>query len=145
MKPCKNCGGSVPIIDKENHFCQLCYNHYQGELYEAPANIAPMLPVDAKERKRIPLYSGVMNYFPKALIAVAKQSQIGHDQHYAPEEPLHWDRSKSADDRDALIRHLMGILEAELSGDKKAMAEHAGALAWRACAVAEKVLEESEK
>jgi len=142
MKACNNCGGRVPIVNKVEKLCQLCDNHFRGEVRGTPDSIAPMFPDDPKERKQIPIYSGVLKYFPKAIIAVAKQSMIGHLQHYSPDEPLHWDRSRSADDRDALVRHLMGILEAELSGDKKAMAEHAAALAWRGLAVAEKVLDD---
>ena len=64
------------------------------------------LPEDAAERKRIPLYSGCVDYFPLALIEVAKVSQKGSDQHH-PGQPLHWDRAKSCDELDALMRHIV--------------------------------------
>ena len=35
------------------------------------------LPTDSLERKAIPIYSGVIKYFPDALAAVAKVSQRG--------------------------------------------------------------------
>ena len=64
------------------------------------------LPENALERKEIPLYSGVIEYFPDALIEVAKLSKAGNDQHN-PGKPLHWDRSKSGDHLDAMMRHVV--------------------------------------
>src|ERR1035437_11166541 len=60
----------------------------------------------AAKRKRIPLASGVLDYFPLALCAVAECSHKGNDQHN-PGQPLHWAREKSGDHRDALMRHLI--------------------------------------
>ena len=65
-----------------------------------------ILPEDAQARKEIPLYSGLMQYFPRALCAVAHQSYLGNQQHH-PDKPLHWDRSKSSDEEDALLRHMI--------------------------------------
>jgi len=65
-----------------------------------------ILPEDAQARKEIPLYSGLMQYFPRALCAVAHQSYLGNQQHH-PDKPLHWDRSKSSDEEDALLRHMV--------------------------------------
>lgn len=65
-----------------------------------------MLPTDPAARKRIPLYSGVLQYFPAALIRVAQRSRAGNDQHN-PSEPLHWARGKSSDHLDCLLRHLV--------------------------------------
>ena len=62
------------------------------------------LPTDAKARKDIPAASGFVDYFPDAIIEVAILSKIGNDQHN-PGKPLHWDRSKSGDESDALFRH----------------------------------------
>lgn len=64
------------------------------------------LPTDAAERKKIPVYSGFVHYFPLAIIAVAKKSQEGNDQHN-PGAPVHWDRTKSGDELDALMRHII--------------------------------------
>lgn len=63
------------------------------------------LPTDAQERKRTPIWSGVIKYFPLALAAVARVSWHGNEQHN-PGEPLHWARGKSDDHLDACIRHL---------------------------------------
>jgi hypothetical protein len=70
------------------------------------------LPTNATERKAIPLCSGVIDYFPAALVEVAKRSHAGNEQHNAG-LPLHWSRGKSADHMDAAVRH---ILERDLAG-----------------------------
>jgi len=59
-----------------------------------------------RERKDTPVYTGVLKYFPLALKEVAKCSKAGNDQHHK-EKPLHWDKSKSFDNEDALVRHLI--------------------------------------
>ena len=89
-----------------------------------------MLPKDAKARKGIPIYSGCIAYFPDALAAVAKLSRKGNDQHN-PGKPLHWDRSKSGDELDALMRHV-------IDGDWDAVA-------WRALAHLQKELENADQ
>ena len=43
--------------------------------------MAAALPTDAKERKNLPIASGVLDYFPKALAEVARVSKVGNDQH----------------------------------------------------------------
>ena len=55
------------------------------------------------KRKQIPIYSGVLKYFPDAIAEVAKCSYVGNQQHH-PDKPLHWDRSKSTDDIERLIK-----------------------------------------
>lgn len=68
--------------------------------------LASILPEDAAERKTFPLFRGLFNYFPNALCAVAHLSWKGNQQHH-PDKPLHWDKSKSTDELDALLRHIM--------------------------------------
>ena len=55
----------------------------------------------AVSRKQTPVFSGVLKYFPDAIKAVARCSFVGNDQHN-PNKPLHWDRSKSGDELDAM-------------------------------------------
>lgn len=69
------------------------------------------LPKDSAVRKRIPIFSGVINYFPDAIAAVAQCSQVGNDQHN-PGEPLHWAKEKSTDHQDCIARH-----QADQAGD----------------------------
>lgn len=105
-----------------------------------PANNdrAPFVPEDARERKALPVYSGFVKYFPRAMLAVAELSRIGNDQHN-PGTPLHWDRSKSKDEHDALLRHLMEAGQIDSDGVR-----HSTKVAWRAMAALEKELERAE-
>ena len=91
-------------------------------------NFRKVLPEDVAERKRIPLQTGLFDYFPNALCAVAELSHIGNDQHN-PGKPMHWDRSKSMDQGDTLLRHQMqhGFID----NDK---VRHSTKVAWRALA-----------
>jgi len=94
-----------------------------------------MLPTEAKQRKNIPVYSGVLAYFPLAIAAVAELSRVGNEQHN-PDKPLHWDRSKSGDEKDALARHLLEAGSVDGDGIR-----HSTKVAWRALANLEKELE----
>lgn len=98
-----------------------------------------MLSTVAAERKELPLYSGCIAYFPDALVAVAELSRIGNDQHN-PGKPLHWDRSKSGDELDALMRHLLeaGTLDTD-------DVRHSTKVAWRALANLQKEIENAER
>ena len=91
------------------------------------------------QRKNIPLFSGVIKYFPDALIEVAKTSWMGNQQHH-PDKNLHWDRSKSTDELDALTRHLFQSGTIDVDGIK-----HSAKVAWRALANLQKELEEEGK
>ena len=88
----------------------------------------PLLPTDPKERKKIPLWSGLIQYFPDALIEVAKLSYIGNEQHN-PGEPLHWAREKSSDQEDTIMRHLMESGTIDSDGVR-----HSTKHAWRSLA-----------
>ncbi len=87
------------------------------------------LPTDAKERKTYPLFSGLLQYFPDALAEVAHVSYVGNQQHN-PGQPLHWDRSKSGDQEDTLLRHLMERGTTDSDGVR-----HSAKVAWRALAM----------
>ncbi len=97
------------------------------------------LPTEAQARKNVPIYSGVLRYFPDALAAVAELSRIGNDQHN-PGKPLHWDRSKSGDELDALTRHLMEAGTVDTDGVR-----HSAKVAWRALANLQKEIERANK
>lgn len=88
-----------------------------------------------QERKATPIYSGVVRYFPDALAAVARLSFIANEQHN-PGTEMHWDRSKSGDELDALTRHLMEAGTTDTDG-----VLHDVKVAWRALANLQKVLE----
>lgn len=94
-----------------------------------------ILPTEAKARKAVPVYSGVLAYFPLALAEIAKLSRDGNEQHN-PGSPLHWDRSKSGDEKDALTRHLLQAGTKDTDGHW-----HDTKVAWRALANLQKLLE----
>lgn len=98
------------------------------------------LPTDPKERKTYPVYSGVLSYFPDALIEVAHVSYIGNEQHN-PGQSLRWDRSKSQDEKDAEVRHLLDPLTIGGSKFDTDGVRHAAKKAWRALADLQKELE----
>ena len=101
------------------------------------------LPTDAKARKNIPIYSGFIKYFPLAIAAVAKLSQVGNDQHNKG-QPLHWDRSKSGDELDAQCRHLLDMAEQGEDATDTDEVYHATKNAWRSMANLEKLLEKKQ-
>ena len=93
-----------------------------------------MKPLTADERKARPVYSGVLRYFPLALLEIARVSYVGSQQHHTG--PMRWDRSKSPDEADALVRHLLQAGELDTDGLR-----HSAKMAWRALALLEKELE----
>ncbi len=96
------------------------------------------ITTDPKLRKARPVGTGVLDYFPDALIAVAHCSHVGNEQHH-PGTPLHWDRDKSKDESDALIRHFLERGKADSDGVR-----HSAKMAWRALALLQKEIEAEE-
>ena len=90
-----------------------------------------------EERKQIPIFSGVLKYFPDALLEVAKCSYAGQQQHN-PNKPLAWDRSKSGNEYDSLTRHLIDSSTEDYDTDGTL---HKAKIAWRALAGLQKHLE----
>jgi hypothetical protein len=94
-----------------------------------------ILPTDANDRKAIPIASGVLDYFPSALIEVAKISFAGNQQHN-PGQPLHWNRGKSMDHSDTMIRHFLERGTLDTDGQR-----HSAKMVWRALAILQMELE----
>ena len=96
------------------------------------------LPTDSAERKGVPLARGVLDYFPAALAAVARLSQVGNEKHN-PGEDMHHARGKSSDHADCILRHLVerGTYDTDnILHDVK--------VAWRALALLQETLENLE-
>jgi hypothetical protein len=89
-----------------------------------------------QKRKNRPITTGVLDYFPLALLEVARISKIGNDQHN-PGQPLHWSRGKSTDHADCILRHLMDRGTIDTDG-----VTHSAKVAWRALALLQEELEE---
>lgn len=64
------------------------------------------LPTDYASRKALPIFDGVLMYFPDAIAAIAAVSVAGNSQHN-PGEKLHWAREKSTDQLNTAQRHMM--------------------------------------
>lgn len=73
----------------------------------------------------MPLFTGVLMYFPDALLEVAEVSRQGNEQHN-PGEPLHWSREKSNDHLDCAIRHTLDHGKIDVDGRR-----HLAKAAWR--------------
>jgi hypothetical protein len=96
------------------------------------------LPTDSNERKEYPIITGVLDYFPLAIMEVAKVSLYGSRKHNG-DAPMHWERSKSTDEIDALGRHII-----ERGGvDPATGLRHSACRCWRDLADLQKEMEEA--
>lgn len=88
------------------------------------------LPGDSAGRKKMPLASGLMDYFPDACAAVSEISYFGNEKHN-PGEPMHHARGKSMDHADCIARHLVdrGVIDPDTG------LSHTVEVAWRALAL----------
>lgn len=126
----------------DNLLCEKVSGHaIWVEKIVAPTKQTEMLlPTDAAERKKIPIVSGVLDYFPLAIAEIAKCSLSSNEQHN-PGQPLHWDRTKSFDHIDCIGRHIIDRGKFDDDGQR-----HSAKLAWRALALLQLELEaEKEK
>lgn len=98
-------------------------------------NVLRVLPHDPADRKDHPIVTGVLDYFPLAIAAVARVSKAGNDQHN-PGEPLHWARNKSNDHVDCVVRHLIERGSLDVDGQR-----HTAKAAWRVLAILQEELE----
>jgi hypothetical protein len=96
------------------------------ERHDSRGVASVIFPDDSAARKTYPVFSGLVEYFPAALAAVAHHSYVGNQKHN-PGQPLHHDRAKSGDEADALLRHL---IEGDYVG-----------VAWRGLSLLQKHLE----
>lgn len=92
-------------------------------------------PTSPTERKTYPVGTGFLDYFPLAVAEVAHVSYIGNEQHN-PGQPLHWDKSKSTDEADAMIRHFLQRGMRDTDGTR-----HSAKVAWRALALLQREIE----
>jgi hypothetical protein len=93
------------------------------------------LPTDNNARKHIPIATGFLDYFPDAVAAVAELSMKANEQHN-PGKPMRWDRTKSSDEANTLMRHFMERGAIDTDGVR-----HTAKVAWRAMAMLQKEIE----
>ncbi len=109
----------------------------KGQLLYVPEYKRSLLDgMTSAQRKEYPITTGCIDYFRDALLLVSHVSYKGNQKHN-PGEPLHWARAKSADEEDAIGRHLLNRYET----DPEIGLEEASQLAWRALAFLQKLVE----
>ena len=134
---CESCA-AFAIVDfchKAENCCTSVPDGYFVEKVEKGEMSEMLLPTDSRERKQIPITSGVLDYFPLAIAEVAKASYAGNQQHHEG-SALHWDKSKSTDHSDCISRHLIDRGKVDSDGIR-----HSAKLAWRALALLQIELE----
>lgn len=97
------------------------------------------LPTDSAARKTFPVASGFTDYFPDAIAAVSNLSYAANEQHH-PGQPINWERSKSTDEADTLLRHFLERGSLDTDGKR-----HSAKLAWRALALLQKEIEAEQE
>ncbi len=124
-------------------YCDVC-NRRRVEIARAsattrstpalPKAVAPV-PDSHAGRKQRPVCTGVLDYFPDALLEVAYCSFIANEQHN-PGEPMHWAKDKSIGRGDEIIRHLIDRGKTDSDGIR-----HSAKLAWRALELLQREIE----
>ncbi len=135
----QECHGAVAINNRGHRVGCECIGCLRSCGIGGAPNRAVILPEDSKERKRYPVASGLLDYFPDALAAVSHVSAVGNEQH-SPGTPVHWDRSKSGDEADTMQRHFL-----ERGSLDKDGLRHTAKMAWRALALLQKEIEKEAK
>lgn len=95
-------------------------------------------PSEHADRKARPMARGLLDYFPDALAEVAHVSLVGNEQHH-PGKPVHWEKDKSTDHSDCLLRHLTDAGTPDTDG-----LSHTAKVAWRALALLQTELEAAD-
>lgn len=81
------------------------HNTETGKVIPNPDSVRRVgLPTDNAARKRLKLWTHLLEYFPDTFLAVVEVSVAGNEQHN-PGEELHWDRTKSTDQMNTAFRH----------------------------------------
>ena len=88
------------------------------------------------ERKAVPLAEMLTDYFPDAMIELARMCAVGQRQHN-PGKPLSWDKKKSSDHANTLLRHFLQRGTRDTDGER-----HSTKVLWRAAAALQIEIEE---
>lgn len=107
-----------------------------------------ILPENVKGRKGYPVVTGVLDYFPDAIVALSEVSRVCNDQHNTG-QPMYWNRDKSTDHADCLGRHLLQRGTWDIVYDNKGneigRIRHTTKLAWRALALLQTEIENEKE
>lgn len=105
----------------------------------------PFMSTDSATRKLMPVATGFLKYFPDAVLLQAWISRVGNEKHN-PGQPMHWDKSKSADEPDAEVRHMLDHFRGVAPDPGLEPLAHLGHLAseaWRANANLQRACDEA--
>lgn len=102
---------------------------------------------DALEMKqaKAKVWQGCMNYFPDALMEVARVSEFGAIKHDNPleERGFMHERYTIPELNDAITRHMLGLAKGEINLEDAGVYNRAQ-IAWGALASLQKILEEEK-
>mgnify|MGYP005831781589 CR=1 FL=1 len=115
------------------------YDVKQKEYQKEYRNSILKIPKE-EQRKSTPIFTGCINYFPDALKEVSKCSLAGQKQHNQGDK-LYWDKNKSNDNTDALLRHL---IDSEHTAHDTDGVLHLAKVAWRSLATLQIYLEKNK-
>lgn len=89
---------------------------------------------------KIPVWQGVLQYFPRALTAIGEVSRFGAKKHNDGVMPTEWRRYSAVTYSDSLIRHLLAENEGQVLDPESGLL-HAAHAAWNALARLERMLD----
>jgi hypothetical protein len=90
------------------------------------------LPTDYEERKALPIFTFLSEYFPDAIVEVVKVCVVGNLQHGNPADKIRWDRTKSMNQLDTAFRHMLDHATGTVKDTDGTY--HMAKVAWRALA-----------
>jgi len=116
--------------------------HVRANNKAPPAAPSRLIEGDSNYRKKFPLCSGFLDYFPDAVAEASHVSWMGNEKHN-PGEPMHHARGKSSDHADCIMRHLMerGGFDIIVINGVEHRVRHSAALLWRANALCQEEIE----
>lgn len=114
------------------------FKRNRDRLRKNAARLIQEITMQDHDRKDHPVATGLVDYFPDALLAIAAVSMEGARKHdtFGPDGRPTWDRTKSTDDADALMRHFIDRGSFDTDGHS-----HSAKVAWRALAVLQRELD----
>ncbi len=90
---------------------------------------------------KVPVFQGVFQYFPKALMAIGEVSRFGAAKHNKGVMPTEWRRFPAVIYSDSLMRHVLAETQGQIN-DPESNLLHAAHAAWNALARLELVLDQ---
>jgi hypothetical protein len=104
-----------------------------------PVPVPPFMSTDSATRKGMPVATGFVEYFPDAMLIASMVSLVGAIKHCGGK--LGWDKSKSGDEPDAELRHMIDRFRGDPADPGLEALAHLGHYAsklWRAAADAQR-------